>query len=212
MPSVTLDIPCIRDTQLDSGAPTADLSTATTITLGMDADGDKEHGIFSFDLSAIGAIPPGAITAASLRLFVESSVATPGTNLWRLMSLPPAWTELANWNTYDGSTVWTAAGGDVTATGANIVSSVIAASVGTIISIGVSTGLTAARAAGQTRADFLIRRSTESGNTLTWTVSSRNHATEAQRPVLRITHTYPYSTVIGGFGGTERAKQRIRRW
>lgn len=211
MATATIDIPCLRDTQLDSGSVGADNSAATSITIGMDAAGAKEHGIFSFDLAAIGSIPASRISAATLRLFVESSVASPGTNLFRLMSLPPAWIETANWDTYNGVDAWTTAGGDVTGTGSNIIGSAITTTVGGIMPVTVTSGLAAALAANQARADWLIRRSTETGNTLTWVVSSRNHATVAQRPILRITYTSPATALVAS-SGHGRLKQRIRRF
>ena len=209
MAAAVLDIPCLLDAELDSANPAADNGAAATIFMGMDAGGAKHHGLFSFPMDAVGAIPITRITAVQILLFVDTVLGTPGTHVQRLMAKPPTWTELANWTTYDGSNPWAAAGGDESATGGNITSGIIIAAQALQslqILASVLPGFTAARAAGQTRFDLLIRRSNESGSSTGFTVRSSEHATVATRPWMRILHTFPSAPMVGGFQQT-----RIRR-
>lgn len=91
------------DTYLQNGGATNNGSAA-----GMSAVASTTHPMLQFDLSAI---PAGShVTSATLSTYASAGSGSDTVAVHRVMR---DWTEAATWSTADGSTAWSAPGGDV---------------------------------------------------------------------------------------------------
>lgn len=99
------------DCAIDSTTSGTSLCTAGTMKVGLATTaGPEARALVKFDVA--GAVPAGSdISYAAMGLFYESST---NTNNRRLIinRMTRDWTNAATWNTADGTTAWTAAGGD----------------------------------------------------------------------------------------------------
>lgn len=114
MPS--LDITCSADTFIQSANPTADRSALNPLQFGLISgkSTDDRRVLMRFDLSGVPT-NSSQIVSASVRLWDASAVPF-GIGTCYMRRATQSFTDLANWNTYDGSNAWASAGGDFTTT------------------------------------------------------------------------------------------------
>lgn len=115
-----LTFPILTDTYLDSQKPAANFGAATTVkTLVNSSDGSVCRGLFKLP-AELALYTPDQIAEAEVRLYVwQDNTADRNITLYPLArafvegsgnGTAPA--DGATWDTYDGTNVWTVAGGD----------------------------------------------------------------------------------------------------
>jgi RHS repeat-associated protein len=96
----------INDCHLASDTPTSSLCARPDLQAGFTGS-HKRRILLSFDLSSLPPVP--TVLKADLGLFVTGGT---GSTPYRVHRVTRAWTNSATWNTTNGSTAWSAPGGD----------------------------------------------------------------------------------------------------
>ncbi|MEX2292083.1 MAG: RHS repeat-associated core domain-containing protein [Mycobacteriales bacterium] len=114
----TYELSPAGQTYLNSGGTTTNYSGASTLRVGTDTGGKRNHALIKFDTSNV----PRDIDVYRARLTADITAEDANADGITVQAKPltRAWTaSSATWNTYDGSNAWTTAGGDVGATTAS---------------------------------------------------------------------------------------------
>jgi RHS repeat-associated protein len=114
----TYELSPAGQTYLNSGGTTTNYSGASTLRVGTDTGGKRNHALIKFDTSNV----PRDIDVYRARLTADIAAEDANADGITVQAKPltRAWTaSSATWNTYDGSNAWTTAGGDVGATTAS---------------------------------------------------------------------------------------------
>ena len=105
-----VDLPASQDTYIEEDDPIKDRSTTNPV-LTRPETLKVNRALFQFDLSGL----PAGATLSSASLTIQSNNTHSG-DFADVKRMTTAWTEIANWNTTDGSTAWGTAGGDFDST------------------------------------------------------------------------------------------------
>lgn len=97
----------VADTFINQAAATTAYGTSTTLYVRDGAASDTENSILSFP--GLSSLPAGTINSVTIAIFRDNS-ANPSM-LVDLHALLRTYSDLATWNTYDGTNNWTTAGG-----------------------------------------------------------------------------------------------------
>jgi RHS repeat-associated protein len=99
-----------QNTYLDKANPSTSYNGGTSLKFGMNSDGTNPfRTLLQFEVA--GVVPSDAhVTSSRLRVMPRTT-ATLATRVYRMNR---AWSNSATWNTYNGTTSWTTAGGDTT--------------------------------------------------------------------------------------------------
>jgi RHS repeat-associated protein len=114
----TFELSPAGQTYLNSGGTTTNYSGASTLRVGTDTGGKRNHALIKFDTSNV----PRDIDVYRARLTADIAAEDANADGITVQAKPltRAWTaSSATWNTYDGTNPWTTAGGDVGATTAS---------------------------------------------------------------------------------------------
>jgi RHS repeat-associated protein len=114
----TFELSPVGQTYLNSGGTTTNYSGASTLRVGTDTAGKRNHALIKFDTSNV----PRDIDVYRARLTADIAAEDANADGITVQAKPltRAWTaSSATWNTYDGTNPWTTAGGDVGATTAS---------------------------------------------------------------------------------------------
>jgi len=99
-----------HDTFIQSGFPTTSSGFSPLIDVGLDGTGNTARGLVSFDLSSL---PAGMqIEHAQLELYQSATAGCNCNESIDVDQLTRPFTANATWNTSDGTTAWSSAGGD----------------------------------------------------------------------------------------------------
>jgi RHS repeat-associated protein len=99
------------DCHISSSAPTTAQCTATTLKVGYDGISAKHRALLMFPEFASTIRQDAIVQDVVMHLSELSSTTGLGVNA-TAHKLTRTWTSAATWNTFDGTTAWTAAGGD----------------------------------------------------------------------------------------------------
>lgn len=178
------------DTWLGSDAATTNHGTDADFQSIMTAGGSARRAIIKFDISSIPA--SSVISSATLTLNTAIGLTTDQLSLHRITQ---AWTEGGStWNTYNGTNNWSTAGGDYDAV-ADATATPSATTAGTDVTFTVTT-LIQELVDGTTNNGFLIKLTSETGNTKGVSFDSSTVATSTDRPKLEITYEPPVPGII----------------
>lgn len=182
----TTTVQCSADTQLVQGSPTTNIGTNVDFAIREQSNNDNQNVCMRFVLPGL----TGTITKINLRM-LQSTGLTSADGIYVNELTQTGWTELgATWNKYDGTTDWSAAGGDYSGT---LVDNANAPGVGNWISLGLygadAQNNISTSTFGQTiniicRAPNL-NNSVDKGGIF----HSKDAVSEANRPYLEITYT-----------------------
>ena len=103
-----------RSCYLNAGSPTTSFCGGTVLNAGFDGT-NASRALLQFNLAAIPST--NTVVSAKLLLYLGSASTSTSSSL-SVYQLTHAWTSGATWNTYNGTNIWTAPGGDFSATAA----------------------------------------------------------------------------------------------
>lgn len=184
-PAETQALDCyLRNTLPTSPMDGAVLNAGTLFVLGSSI---YQRMLARFSLADLGAT---AVVTSAIVTFTITGGSTPvGATYTANRVTRTGWTENASWNLYDGSSSWTAAGGDYTASNA----STVVYSSGSTLVFNVASMLADARTSGLLYLDLIVRGPEVDGSSNYVVCDSSASATEANRPKLVVTFTTPAS-------------------
>jgi hypothetical protein len=192
-----------QDALLDSSEPNGNAGGCNYILSGIYSTTTQYNTAIKFDLSYI--VPSNVqVTSAVLTLYTDSATDNSGSNTYTAYAITRLWTEgtgacgsattgvNVSWNTYDGAgNLWTAPGGDFSATAASNALNVTAVAVGSALSFNLNTAVVQSWISSpSTNYGLMIKGSAASGTG--WLrPCSREISNTAYRPKLTVNYIVP---------------------